>query len=152
MITKDEIQELLHSTETYRVERTTSTGDMDKFQEAICAFANDLPNSRKKGYLILGAYDNGGKVGGDVVENIVENIAENIAENIVDSIVEKLSTTRAKIVRIIWKNPNATAQSISKEINIASRNVQEHLRKLQEQGVIRRIGPDKGRHWEIIAP
>ena len=30
MITKDEIQELLHSTETYRVERTTSTGDMDK--------------------------------------------------------------------------------------------------------------------------
>ena len=92
--------------------------------------------------------ENGGKTGGDVVENIVENITENI----VDGIVEKLSTTRAKIVRIIWKNPNATAQSISKEINIASRNVQEHLRKLQEQGVIRRIGPDKGRHWEIIAP
>lgn len=114
----------------------------------IWNIANDLPNSRKKGYLILGAYDNGGNVGGDVVENIVENIAENI----VDSIVEKLSTTRAKIVRIIWKNPNATAQSISKEINIASRNVQEHLRKLQEQGVIRRIGPDKGGHWEIIAP
>ena len=78
--------------------------------------------------------ENGGKVGGDVVENIVENITENI--------VEKLSTTRAKIVRVIWKNPNATAQSISKEINIASRNVQEHLRKPQEQGVIRRIGPD----------
>ena len=35
MITKEEVQELLHSTETYRVERTTSTGDMDKFQEAI---------------------------------------------------------------------------------------------------------------------
>ena len=64
MITKDEIQELLHSTETYRVERTTSTGNMDKFQEAICAFANDLFGSRKKGYLILRAYDYGGNVGG----------------------------------------------------------------------------------------
>ena len=64
MITKDEIQELLHSTETYRVERTTSTGDMDKFQEAICAFANDLSGSRKKGYLIPRAYDDGGNVGG----------------------------------------------------------------------------------------
>ena len=92
--------------------------------------------------------ENGGKTSGEVVESIVENIAENI----VDSIVEKLSTTRAKIVRIIWKNPNATALSISKEIDIASRNVQEHLRILQEQGVIRRIGPDKGGHWEIIAP
>ena len=57
MITKNELQELLHSTETYRVERTTSTGDMDKFQEAICAFSNDLPNSRKNGYLIIGAHD-----------------------------------------------------------------------------------------------
>ena len=70
MITKDEIQELLHSTETYRVERTTSTGDMDKFQEVICAFANDLPNSRKKGYLILGAYDNGGSVVGKDVGKV----------------------------------------------------------------------------------
>ena len=96
--------------------------------------------------------ENGGKVGGKVCGDVVENISGNITENIVDSIVEKLSTTRAKIVRIIWKNPNATAQSISKEINIASRNVQEHLRKLQEQGVIRRIGSDKGGHWEIIAP
>ena len=66
MISKDEIQELLRSTETYRVERTTSTGDMDKFQEAICASANDLPGSRTKGYLILRAYDNGGNVGGNV--------------------------------------------------------------------------------------
>ena len=57
MITRNELQELLKSTETYRVERTTSTGDMDKFQEAICAFSNDLPNSRKNGYLIIGAYD-----------------------------------------------------------------------------------------------
>lgn len=96
--------------------------------------------------------ENGGKVGGKVDGDVVENISGNITENIVDSILEKLSTTRAKIVRIIWKNPNATAQSISKEINIASRNVQEHLRKLQEQGVIRRIGPDNGGHWEIIAP
>lgn len=47
MITKEEVRALLQSTETYRIERTTSTGDMDKFQEAICAFANDLPNSRK---------------------------------------------------------------------------------------------------------
>ena len=64
MITKDEIQELLHSTETYRVERTTSTGDMDKFQEAICAFANDNGGNV------------GGNIGGDVVENIVENIVD----------------------------------------------------------------------------
>ena len=39
MISKEEVRELLTSTETYRIERTVSTGDMDKFQEAICAFS-----------------------------------------------------------------------------------------------------------------
>ena len=84
MITKDEIQELLHSTETYRVEWTTSTGDMDKFQEAICAFAND--NGGK----------DGGNVGGDVVENIVENVVEKHLSQILSSV---LSSVDEKIVR-----------------------------------------------------
>ena len=75
MITKDEIQALLHSTETYRVERTVSTGDMDKFQEAICAFANDLPNSRKNGYLIIGAHDNGELSGLKVTDDLLKKIA-----------------------------------------------------------------------------
>lgn len=41
MVTKEDVSKLLHCTETYRIERTTSTGDMDKFQEAICTFSND---------------------------------------------------------------------------------------------------------------
>ena len=73
MISKEEVRELLHSTETYRLERTTSTGDMDKFQEAICAFSNDLPNSKKKGYLIIGTYDNGTLSGLKVDDNLLHN-------------------------------------------------------------------------------
>lgn len=75
MITKNELQELLHSTETYRVERTISTGDMDKFQEAICAFSNDLPNSKKNGYLIIGAYDDGKLSGLKVDDALMKKIA-----------------------------------------------------------------------------
>lgn len=75
MISKTEVQELLHSTETYRVERTISTGDMDKFQEAICAFSNDLPNSKKNGYLIIGAYDDGTLSGLKVDDALMKKIA-----------------------------------------------------------------------------
>ena len=75
MVTKDEVLELLRSTETYRIERTISTGDMDKFQEAICAFSNDLPNSREKGYLILGAHDNGVLSGLRVDDALMKKIA-----------------------------------------------------------------------------
>ena len=77
---------------------------------------------------------------------------QDVAENIVENIVEKLPTMRGRIVKIVWMNPYASAQSISEKIGIAPRNVQEHLRKLQDQGIIRRVGPDKGGHWEIIEP
>jgi ATP-dependent DNA helicase RecG len=59
MITKDELKHILTDTESYHVERTISTDNADKFCQAICAFSNDLPGSRKNGYLVIGAYDNG---------------------------------------------------------------------------------------------
>ena len=59
MITKDEILALLNDIENYHIERTVSTDKMDKFCQAICAFSNDMPNSGKKGYLIIGATDDG---------------------------------------------------------------------------------------------
>lgn len=75
MIAKEDILELLKSTESYRVERTISTGNMDKFCEAICAFANDMPGSRKNGYLIIGAKDNGSIAGMKVDDALLKKIA-----------------------------------------------------------------------------
>ena len=50
-MTKDEIRALLNDLESDRVERTISTTNTDKFGQAICAFANDLPDYRMSGYL-----------------------------------------------------------------------------------------------------
>lgn len=47
-MTIEELNDILAIDESYRIERTISIGNMDKFQEAICAFANDLPvNARR---------------------------------------------------------------------------------------------------------
>lgn len=75
MIATEDILELLRSTESYRVERTISTGNMDKFCEAICAFANDMPGSRKNGYLIIGAKDDGSIAGMKVDDALLKKIA-----------------------------------------------------------------------------
>lgn len=74
----------------------------------------------------------------------------NIVDNIVDNIVEKLTAMRGRILKIIWQNPSASASYIANEVGIAPRNVQEHLKQLQAKGIIRRVGPAKGGHWEII--
>jgi ATP-dependent DNA helicase RecG len=45
--------------EADRVERTISTNKIDKFCEAVCAFANDFPGLGLPGYLLLGVTDAG---------------------------------------------------------------------------------------------
>lgn len=75
MMTIEEIQRLLRSTETSRIERTVSTTNMDKLQEAICAFSNDMSDSRQNGYLIIGAKDNGELSGLKVDDALYQKIA-----------------------------------------------------------------------------
>jgi ATP-dependent DNA helicase RecG len=75
MISKDEIKILLEDIENERVERTISTKDTDKFAKAICAYANDLPNKKLPGYLMVGAYDNGKLCGLKVTDELLRSLA-----------------------------------------------------------------------------
>jgi len=59
MAAESEIVKLIQSGESDSVEFTTSTNNTEKFSQAICAFANDLPNHRKPGYTLVGLYDDG---------------------------------------------------------------------------------------------
>ncbi len=74
-MTKEELQDILAIDESYRIERTVSTGNMDKFQEAICAFANDLPGKRQKGYLLIGVHDDGSLSGLKVDDALMKKVS-----------------------------------------------------------------------------
>ena len=66
---------MLSDTESYNIERTESTGNMDKFCQVICAFSNDISGSGKNGYLIIGAKDNGELSGLQVDDKLLLQIA-----------------------------------------------------------------------------
>lgn len=70
MITQSELDALQAGEESFRVEKTISTTNMDKFCEAICAFANDMPDSRKNGYLLIGVTDDGRRSGLRVTDDL----------------------------------------------------------------------------------
>jgi ATP-dependent DNA helicase RecG len=60
--------------ESDRVERTTSTTDMNKFSQAVCAFANDMPGHRLPGYLLIGVGDDGKPCGLKVSDELLVNL------------------------------------------------------------------------------
>jgi ATP-dependent DNA helicase RecG len=75
MLTEDQLKALMPELESDTVERTESLNNTDKFGQAICAFANDLPNHRKPGYLLIGVKDDGTLAGFKVTDNLLKNLA-----------------------------------------------------------------------------
>jgi ATP-dependent DNA helicase RecG len=60
MIDEMELLKLMGDLESFRVERTASTSDTQKFSEAVCAFANDMAGAGLPGFLLIGVNDNTG--------------------------------------------------------------------------------------------
>jgi ATP-dependent DNA helicase RecG len=75
MLSQEQLQAMLAELESDRVERTVSVTNTDKFGQAICAFANDFPNHRQPGYLIVGADDAGRPSGLTVSDDLLQNLA-----------------------------------------------------------------------------
>ena len=58
--------------------------------------------------------------------------------------------TRDRIVCEMKENPSVTINELAKMLSISDRAVSKHLKKLQEQGIIRRVGADRGGSWEVM--
>ena len=58
--------------------------------------------------------------------------------------------TTEKIIRILKERPYATAGQIAEELDLTIDGVDYNIRKLKKNGLIVRIGGDKGGHWKII--
>lgn len=61
-----------------------------------------------------------------------------------------LNSTKSKILKEIKANPIISAKQLADILGITSRAVEKNLAQLRESNTIRRIGPDKGGHWEVI--
>lgn len=55
-----------------------------------------------------------------------------------------------KIIELMRLNSMITAVELAEILKISKRAVDKQIQKLRESNKIRRIGPDKGGHWEII--
>ena len=74
MLSDAELLDRIDSGESDRVEFTTSTTDLDKFRQAICAFANDLPGNGEPGLLFVGLHDDGRCAGSVIDDDLLKTL------------------------------------------------------------------------------
>jgi len=59
--------------------------------------------------------------------------------------------TRDKILELIRVNRGISMDTMASSLGLTRKGVEWQVRKLTQSGTLRRVGPDKGGHWEILA-
>ena len=59
----------------------------------------------------------------------------------------KVNANQQKILDYLKSNPYATMEELSETIGIAKKNIFNNMKKLQENGLLRRVGADKNGWW-----
>lgn len=75
MLKDDELKRLFEDLESDRVERKESI-DPKKVQQAICAFANDMPGHKQPGVLFIGVKDDGTCAGITIDDQLLLNLSQ----------------------------------------------------------------------------
>ena len=57
--------------------------------------------------------------------------------------------TTQKILNLIRENPHITRKELAGLVGLSEEGVKFILNKLKKEKFLKRIGPDKGGHWEV---
>ncbi len=69
-------------------------------------------------------------------------------KRVLKEVLKGLTENQEIIIKEIRKNPKITSEELAKIVGISSRKVRDNIKKIKEEGLVRRVGGRKGGYWE----
>ena len=88
-------------------------------------------------------------IDGKGFEHIRKDLQKDLNKDLQKDLI-KLNKNQKRIVTEIKKNNFITQKELSKIVGITEKNIRNNIAKLKNLNIIKRIGPAKGGHWEVI--
>lgn len=83
-----------------------------------------------------------------LILNTIEEIIK--TENkVTQKVAVKVTANQKKIIDTIKNNPYITQKELAEIVGIARKNIVTNMKKLQVNGLIKRVGADKNGYWQI---
>jgi len=61
-----------------------------------------------------------------------------------------LAENQIKILELVDENPYISKREMSEDIGISTTAIDKNISTLKKKGLLKRVGPARGGHWEII--
>ncbi len=121
---------------------------VSKFNFSERTIFRELAELKRLGYITRVGSD---KIGAWKVaeKSIVENGKSGL-KSAEKSAEKNLSASAEKIILCMKNNSAITIAELCEETGLSDRGVRKNIEKLKANGLIRRIGPDRGGYWEIV--
>lgn len=114
-----------------------------------------VKENQKEYYSVLGVSDNAAN-STKFIEFMLSVILNTINEiiktekKVTVKVTQKVTVNQNKMLEAIEKNPHITQEELANIVGITRKSIISNMKKLQENGLIRRIGADKNGYWQVI--
>ena len=113
-----------------------------------------VKENQKEYYSVLGVSDSAAsstKFIEFMLSLIINTIEEIIKaeEKVTKKVTIKVTINQQKIIDVIKKNPYVTQEELADILGITKKSVTVNMKKLQENGLIKRIGANKNGYWQV---
>ena len=78
----------------------------------------------------------------EAIRDALNGVKASVGESVAKSVVKILDAIRA--------TPDLTRARLAQEVGLSVRGVERNLALLKKDGRLRRIGPNKGGHWQVV--
>lgn len=79
------------------------------------------------------------------IEEIIEN-----EKKVTVKVTQKVTVNQQKILKAIKNNPFITQDELSKVIGLSRKSIIQNMKKMKDNGLIKRVGAAKNGHWKIL--
>ena len=80
--------------------------------------------------------------------SIILNTIEEIIQT-EKKVTVKVTLNQKKILEVIKNNPQITQEELANVIGLTRKSINSNMKKLQENGLLKRIGADKNGYWQV---
>ena len=105
---------------------------IEKIENECNSIGADAPNYEVKGDGFIVKFD-----ALTAESNPISDLKSNLKSNL-------------KIIELMTEKPEISVPELIKETGLSESGIKKIIRTLKKEGIIHRIGPDKGGHWEVI--
>jgi len=84
-----------------------------------------------------------------IILNTINEIIET-ERKVTVKVTLKVTVNQQKIIDAIKSNPKVTQEELAEIVGITRKSVISNMKKLQENGLINRIGADKNGYWKVV--